>query len=180
MIDHIHCDLDGVVTDWTGGVIRLYGMNPGRVYASWPHGIYDLSTVLRVSKSDMWRRVNMSGAHFWASLQPYPWALSLHSLCRSFAPTTFLSTTSKNSHSGSGKMQWLSQHFPNVPFFVGSAPKSLCAGPGRVLIDDKDSNCRDFIQAGGSAIVFPQPWNSGRAWTANRTAYIREQLREIV
>ncbi len=179
MISRIFLDIDGVVADWQSAVIRLYSLEPREVYARWPRGVYDLAKVLHVSTANMHRRVNMCGAVFWASLDCFSWTGSLYSLAKRTAPTTFLSQTSTDSHSGSGKMQWLDCHFRGVPFFIGSENKGICAAPRRVLIDDKDSNCVDFIQAGGEAIVFPQPWNSRRAWAHNRMAYVRAQLGEL-
>ena len=39
----------------------------------------------------------------------------------------------------------------------------MLAKRGRVLIDDSDVNCEKFAAAGGTAIVFPQRWNSAHA-----------------
>lgn len=40
--------------------------------------------------------------------------------------------------------------------------KDLCAGQGRLLIEDKPSHIKDFNAAGGFGVTFPQPWND--AW----------------
>jgi 5'(3')-deoxyribonucleotidase len=52
------------------------------------------------------------------------------------------------------KISWASQHFPGIPVWFGpySRDKQLHARPGDILIDDRDSNIREWAAAGGIAI----------------------------
>ena len=62
--------------------------------------------------------------------------------------------------SSMGKVHWLQQFFdPRFRQYMLGSHKYLMAKPGVVLIDDSDVKCTKFIEAGGDAIVFPQPWN---------------------
>jgi hypothetical protein len=115
------------------------------------------------------------------------------SVCEGFAPTTILTSPSKDPAAAAGKTRWLQSVFGrDFRSYLIGPDKQSCARPGAVLIDDRDENCDSFRQAGGRAIVFPQRWNSGHAhrteWVrdnietqiaARPVAYIAEQLREM-
>lgn len=50
------------------------------------------------------------------------------------------------------------------------------AKSGAILIDDYDVNVSKFIQNGGRAILFPQPWNENRAITEDKIDFVIGQL----
>jgi hypothetical protein len=85
-----------------------------------------------------------------------------------------------------GKVHWLQQFFdPRFRRYMLGSHKHLMAKPGVVLIDDSDAKCEKFIEAGGGAILFPQPWNSNydqidaRKPYGSRLAFVENQLDEI-
>jgi hypothetical protein len=166
-ITRIFLDLDGVLADWASAAIRLHDHDPISILAAWPVGTYDLADVLGISGNEMWRPINAAGAGFWANLQPLPWCGDLMSLCQRTAPTTILTSPSKDPAAAAGKTRWLQSVFGSSfrDYLIGPA-KVACAYPGAVLIDDADKNCETFVassqgvRTGGRAIVFPQPWNS--------------------
>jgi hypothetical protein len=125
--------------------------------------------VLGISGNEMWRPINAAGADFWANLKPLPWCTELMTACTSIAPTTILTSPSKDPRAAAGKTAWLQRVFGSSfrDYLIGPA-KAACAHRGAVLIDDSDEGCKAFEAAGGRAVVFPQPWNSGhaerRAW----------------
>ena len=43
--------------------------------------------------------------------------------------------------------------------FAPSHQKQLLAGKNRILIDDSQRNVEQWKQAGGRAVLVPQPWN---------------------
>lgn len=60
-----------------------------------------------------------------------------------------------------GKRQWIKQHLPpemEENYFIGK-DKFVCAGPGHLLIDDVEENVTLWEKAGGTAVLFPRPWN---------------------
>tara|TARA_B100000700_G_C14367978_1_gene544625 strand:+ start:90 stop:317 length:228 start_codon:yes stop_codon:yes gene_type:complete len=63
--------------------------------------------------------------------------------------------------------------------------KHLLAKPDVVLIDDSDEKCRKFIEAGGHAILLPQPWNANHGLVdpekeyGGRMDYVDSRMNEI-
>jgi hypothetical protein len=184
-VTRIFLDLDGVLADWASAAIRLHGLDPATVLATWPPGIYELADVLGISGNAMWRPINMARGTFWAKLEPLPWVHDLMHTCMSIAPTTILTSPSKDPDAASGKTQWLQTMFGADfrDYLIGPA-KAACAYRGAVLIDDRDEGCKSFIAAGGHAIVFPQPWNSEHAvvpWIEREgpAGYVRDRMRRV-
>jgi len=178
-IDRIFLDLDGVLADWIGGVCRLYGID--RSLAENTTGPYqDISDVLGVSTNALWRAVDEAGSRFWAELDRYPWARPLFEYCEAIAPTTILTSPSWHPTSLSGKLEWLNRHLrwrgekAFRQYLIGP-DKVACARPGALLIDDRDSQCEAFRAAGGSAILFPQPWNKMRD-RKDRAGHVYDEL----
>jgi FMN phosphatase YigB (HAD superfamily) len=167
-VNRIFLDLDGVLADWASAAIRAHGHDPVAIYAGWQPGTYDLADVLGISGNAMWGPVNDAGADFWANLQPYPWCRPLMDLCTSLAPTTILTSPSKDPAAASGKTRWLQAQFgSDFRSYLIGPDKVSCARRGAVLIDDADKNCDGFRAAGGSAIVFPQKWNIGHRYATD-------------
>lgn len=193
MIERIFLDLDGVLADWSSAAIRACGQDPDTVHSSWPLGAYELADVLGISTNEMWRRIHAQGARFWAELEPYPWLDSVFAACSTIAPTTILTSPSKDPSAAAGKTAWLQKHFgADFRKYLIGPDKVSCARPGAVLIDDSDKNCDGFAAARGSAIVFPRVWNSAfgalAGWREgardidieNRPArYVRQRLEVI-
>lgn len=59
------------------------------------------------------------------------------------------------------------------------APRTM-RRPGRVLIDDNDTNCAKWREHGGTAILFPQPWNSDHTKVSERIHVVGERLVEAM
>jgi hypothetical protein len=184
-VTRILLDLDGVLADWATAAILQHGRDPAVVLSTWPAGVYDLADVLGISGNAMWQPINEAGAEFWATLDPLPWCGDLMSLCTGIAPTTILTSPSKDPGAASGKTRWLQSVFGSSfrDYLIGPA-KAACAGRGAVLIDDRDEGCESFIAAGGHAIVFPQPWNSAHAvvpWIEREgpAGYVLDKIRGI-
>jgi hypothetical protein len=56
-----------------------------------------------------------------------------------------------NPCSTAGKLMWIQWHLPvsmHRNFLIGPV-KDFCAGAGKILIDDRESNCLSFIEPGG-------------------------------
>lgn len=172
MIDHdtIYLDMDGVLADFISSALSVHGRDPEEVLRSWPPGKYDVVQVLGMSEQKFWREIDAHGGPmsvstpgqpFWKDLKPYPWRDAIWDLCGRYAPTCILTSPSKNSGSVAGKVRWL-QDWMGYDFrdYILAPRKWRVSRPGAVLIDDQDRNCQKWEKAGGTAIVFPRPWNS--------------------
>ena len=168
MISHVLLDMDGVLCDFVSAAMRVHGFSYDE--ALWPEGQDALFDTLGVSVSEFWREIDRFDEEqgFWARLKAYSWFQDLVAMVE---PIGFTIATSPSSDPfcASGKVQWLHRHFGETfnNYMVGSQ-KSLLAARGRVLIDDRDKECDRFREAGGEAIVFPQPWNSNHAHCTDR------------
>jgi len=148
-------DLDGVFVNWVKGALKAHGRTETHddivswnFYKDW--GMTD---------REFW--APMAGSKFWEDLEPYPWMGEFYEgLCD--LGDVYISTSPNSCpHCHAGKLYWLKKHLGIKPkrVMIGGA-KHLMAGNG-VLIDDYVENVHKFREAGGTALLFKQPWNSG-------------------
>jgi len=169
----IYVDMDGVLADFVGGVLRLSEseLRPEDVTD------YDLYSVLGVSVAEFWKRIDQRGALWWAELDPYPWAAYLWQMAREAGDAYVLSTPSQSPSSSSGKVMWIDRHLPQRDRrrYILAPDKTPLARRGAILIDDRPANCESWRRRGGRVIPFPQPWNN---WCGS-AADVIEQLRAV-
>lgn len=164
---HILIDMDGVLADFVGGVLTLFGWPESHQakYDAWPKGEYDLAKVLGVSNSELWRVVQIEGTSFWKNLKACPEAEQLMvEIYKSRIPFTVVTSPSRDPLCAAGKVYWLQNFFDKSfrSYFIGSQ-KWLLAKEGVLLIDDYDVNCEAFSMHGGKAFTWPRPWNKYHA-----------------
>jgi 5'(3')-deoxyribonucleotidase len=158
-INHIFLDMDDVLCDFVGGVLRLVHREDALQH--WPTGQWHIHKVLGIDSHELQSVIDHHGEHFWAGLKPLPWAEELVHICESFATVSIASIPSHSPYSAAGKLQWIERHFPKF-----SREYDLCTNKARlatdccVLIDDNERNTDEFQEAGGRGVLFPQPWNS--------------------
>lgn len=174
-IKKICLDLDGVIVDFHTPAITLQGMDPVSVLLQWPRGEYELGKVLNVDINEFWRNVDSAGVHFWANLKKYSWSDRLiETVFKSGLNSTILTTPSRSPFSSHGKVHWIQGEFGETfrKYILCANCKSFCADSETLLIDDSDHNCEKFVDAGGHAVLWPQPWNK-----SNQT--VDEAINEI-
>ncbi|MCA9013750.1 MAG: hypothetical protein KDA77_00330 [Planctomycetaceae bacterium] len=176
-IDQIYLDMDGVLVDWFGGVCRLYERNKDYAEDHWPIG-GATECALQIDGDKMWEHIDLGGIHWWANLKPFPWVGELLSLFSGRVDQlSILSSPANSAYAATGKILWIKQHVPGLADRVHlTADKHLLAREGALLIDDNDENCRNFIEAGGQAIVFPQAWNEERICRHRPVDYLKARL----
>ena len=175
-ITQICLDLDEVLCDFVGPALRLHGLDPANVLATWPAGEYSMHTVLAMGELDFWNPILSTGYDFFLGLPLKPWAEELLDFCGKIARVTIVSRCTHGA-CAAGKMDWLERHGLKR-YLIGPA-KDTCAHSGSVLIDDWDQNCEDFAQAGGRGILFPRIWNPLHGLKDDPMAYVRRQLKEL-
>ena len=72
-------DMDGVLTDFEGGVARLFDVQLPDPAERIGQPVHEL---LGVTKGQLWGRIDQAGLSFWQELEPLPWAQDLITLCR--------------------------------------------------------------------------------------------------
>lgn len=178
-IEHVFIDMDGVMADWVGAVCDLFGrFQEDYVSRNWTPGEYSIEQILNISTERLWATINRQGIDWWAHLEPLPWWRDLLAIVEAAeVETSILTAPGRCDHALTGKGRWLNQHLPTYRGRLHmTKEKHLLAGPDRLLIDDSDENCRRFIEAGGAAIVYPQPWNSAHLYAGRPLPGIKRQL----
>jgi len=157
-------DMDGVIVDLATALHKRYNL---------PFSYHDSSYPYESGWWDIWppKSLGMSPLEAWNDLDEDFWVnvgwtkdgpdilvylesiFGPENICLLSAPTL--------SHSVSGKFKWIEKNLPQYlkRFLIGPA-KRFCAYEDAVLIDDRDKNVEEFIDAGGQAILVPRPWNS--------------------
>lgn len=153
--DYIFLDMDGVITDFVEAAGVAIG-HPNHVPQRW-----DYFETLGMTQDQFWEHIDARGEDFWTNLRPYPWFLELFGAMQRQGRKVFItSTPSRARWSASGKIKWLRTHLNDTyNDYIFLTDKTVLAGPGRVLVDDNERSCVAFREAGGKAVIFPQPWN---------------------
>ena len=182
MLDTVLIDMDGVLADFARHAFAKFDRLD--ILDNWPAGKYDLEEILGIPQDEIWEVLDKEGPEFWANLPVLPWATDLCALTRKMVGRFYIATSpSRAPASSMGKVYWMQRFFdPRFRRYMLGSHKYLMAKPGVVLIDDSDDKCAKFIEAGGSAILFPQPWNAnynkvleGEAH-GGRLAFVEEQI----
>lgn len=175
MFEHVFLDMDGVLCDFTQRAMAVNGHNYDE--QTYPRLEWDICKVVGVSETVFWDRID-NDALFWEKLRPFPWFYDLMAMAVLHGEVRIVTTPSSSPASHSGKRHWLSQF--GVPFEpIMCKAKHLLAAPGRLLIDDNDKNVLNFREAGGDAIVFPQPWNTAHEQMPRRLEYVAEEIAKL-
>jgi 5'(3')-deoxyribonucleotidase len=154
----IYLDMDDVVADWMPAARAIVNRN-------WEYGE-------RIPDSD-WNKVKAK-ERFYRDLPLKTGAHELVDYCKNAVATKladglFFLTALPHDYSmpfaSYDKIAWAQQHFPDIPVFFGpfSHDKWRHCKPGDILIDDRTSNCEEWIEAGGRAHIYRQ-WTECHTW----------------
>lgn len=153
----VFLDVDGVLTDWSGGVCKLLGIDP-----------YDpeAQKILRADKAmcgykfgsleDVDKAVLAAGHKFWMDLELLPWANDLLELCNRY-DLYFLTASGRFHQGAAAKCDYILEHFGSYKYVI-TKYKYLCAKPNALLIDDLSKNVRAFEEHGGVTFHWPCQW----------------------
>jgi hypothetical protein len=155
----IYLDMDDVVADWHTAAQEFLRMR-------W-HKENE-----RIPQED-WDKIKMN-SHFYRELPLKENAHDLVQFCRDAVSNgladelRFLSALPRNNDMTWAvwdKVLWAQEHFPGIPVFLGpySYDKYKHCKPGDILIDDRTSNCEEWIAAGGHSHIY-RTWEACRPW----------------
>ena len=135
---NIFCDLDGVLVDFNKGYFELTGHRLDGVHRTDTH---------------FWDPINEAGYDFWINLKWMPDGKDLWSYIEKYNPE-LLSAPSRKPDSRIAKYDWVERELPGVHLILRRAKnKKEFASPTSILIDDRDDNISDWINAGGIGIL---------------------------
>jgi len=166
----IYLDMDGVIVNFVKGVSFILADND--MHFNWTsmrrgHDLtleesYDMAKMLGLTPSYFWKQIDKRPT-FWDGLHSYPWMKELMDMLHKQGNVVLLSSPSMSPDCVRGKTEWIQRELGNYYreyIFCPAKHKLKLAGPDTLLIDDSTKNVNDFINAGGHALLFPQPWNT--------------------
>lgn len=164
-----YLDMDGVLVDFVGGALRHFKKDIPRKDVRWD--IEEHCGFQSGSRALFWEEL---GRHFWANLDWTEEGKELLAGLEEIFGDRILLMTSPCLTPGcaEGKLEWVRRNAPKHDRRVMIGPaKYLCAGPGKILIDDHDANVDKFFDEGGLCIQPPRPWNRLRSLTDDRGGF---------
>jgi len=154
----IYLDVDDVVADWMATARAIVNRN-------WNYGE-------RIPDED-WNKVRAK-ERFYRDLPVKKGAYELvfyckHLVSQGLADNLFFLTALPHGndvpYAVYDKVHWCDLHFPGIPMFIGpfSHDKWQHCKPGDILIDDRVSNCEEWIRQGGQAHIY-RTWEACKPW----------------
>ncbi len=173
----VFLDMDGVLADFMSAACEIHDQ-PTPYTGEW-----DMAAHFGITSGEFWAKIERA-TFFWRDIKPLPYLSQVLSLAGMLSSSVhLLSSPACHSTCHSGKFLWRQKNIP-IPgpelILCKAEHKHLLATPNRLLIDDKDENCQSWRDAGGKAIVFPQPWNSARhAVSLGPMFYLAQELEKL-
>jgi 5'(3')-deoxyribonucleotidase len=159
-IKTIFLDMDGVIVDFQGAVLKRHGIKEVSNPTEWE---YRYRKDFGMSCDEFWMDKDNE---FWSNL---PFTSEAEGIFKAFDDRNLSDRVCLLSHpqrhAFQGKVDWIKKYLPcifnNKAFLLG-LDKTWCAHPKALLIDDCEDHCIDFIGYGGNAFLVPRPWNHKR------------------
>lgn len=160
----IYIDIDGVCADFITAALKKH-----RKEIDWSkhEGEYDLAKILKISNTQFWSPLN--SIDFWTSIKPYKSLYKfLDELYKLDQDLYFVTSPAQQNAFYLGRYIWFKDniklHFDltdkKSPQLIIIKDKHLLVNDiDDILIDDNDSNIKNWNSAGGIGILFPQYWN---------------------
>jgi hypothetical protein len=133
---HIFIDLDGVLADFDAHA-RAHGKYTSDGRTKWDELDYQ----------------------WWSTMPVYPGAKAFYDAALKLGEVRFLSAPAANEGCFSGKAHWVQGFLPEHGKFAmkeliicAARDKHYLAGANRILIDDRQNNIKDWVDAGGIGI----------------------------
>ncbi len=150
-IEKIYIDMDGVLADFDGGIRNLCHREP-----------VDQMTATSEENMKLWDAVRKVD-HFYDKLEIMPGSdVMLRTLFAKYKDRCEILTgipkpDKRIEHAGEDKQNWMARYFGSdikVNIVLRSQKKERCKGIGCVLIDDYQKNIDQWVQHGGTGILF--------------------------
>ena len=158
-----YIDMDGVLADFFKSALLVNHVDCSAI--NYPKGQYNIEKWLGVKTEYFWERIDDHGEGFWSGLDLCEGALELWEIVQPLNPI-ILTSPSMQPHCVSGKLKWLQSTFGNQfrdYIFCPAQHKLHLAKEHCLLVDDRETNVRDFYAVGGQAYLWPHIGNNSAA-----------------
>jgi 5'(3')-deoxyribonucleotidase len=163
----VYLDMDGVLVDFVGGLHLALGLYYDPVTYPYKRGDYEMFPYAVEATKGRHTMDSLIQAcrtvPFWANLSWDRRGRAIMRIVERYTDQAYLASYPMDHHDAwVGKLHWVDEHLPGYKsrLILMTAHKQLLARPGAILIDDRDDNISQFIEAGGQGYLVPQPWNS--------------------
>lgn len=168
----VFLDMDGVLVDFMTAVCRMFKLPE-------PPQIYNFFEPIR-------EEVNKTAttSFFYNLKWMHDGKEILSSVLDRFPQENIylLTALMPNPESGTGKLLWIREHLPRwykEQTIISTAPKHLLARSDTLLIDDKNENIDEFIEAGGRGLLVPRAWNRAHFCADQSVEVVRNFLEAL-
>lgn len=175
-------DMDGILTDFLSGALRVHGLPPDYLGQNHPIGTWDVSHCVGGTPDKFWEPIHNAGAGFWEDLDPLPLAGHVAEMMNEQFGTKWYVVTAPSRHTSSyvGKINWLRRFFHSAfDRFILTHNKHLLANAHCILIDDSEANVEKFEDFGGHGIVYPTLQNSLHPLSDTPLTHVHSSLHAI-
>ena len=144
------------MVNFVKGACKIHDVNYDRILENWKLGCWNMEEVLGVDAAYFYGKLE-EDPDYWVNLEDYDYAKNMWNRLSQLAPTYVCSTPTYDPNSGRGKMIWMQKFFDKgFRDYILTPRKYMCAAPNHILIDDHEDNIKQFNEAGGIGILFPQ------------------------
>lgn len=110
--------------------------------------------VIKFGRNEFWEVINKAGSKFWSEIKWLPDGKQLWNYIKPYNPI-ILTAPSYDPSSKIGKKEWMENNLPGVEMILCYAKdKKQYASSTSILIDDSESNIKDWSEAGGISILY--------------------------
>ncbi len=159
-------DLDDVLNEFTMHALKWYDIDVK---------YEDIVTrdIVKTAQDHGWEH---DAVTFWRYLPQSVWSRCPRSkLFDVISGDYILTAPTTNPSCAAGKIEWLNNNWKKG--HIITEHKWLLSKPGRVLVDDSESNIKSWERAGGTGILVPRPWNKNR--DKDMVEYTMDKLNDL-
>jgi len=175
----VYLDMDGVLVFWFEGFAKLFNLTPEeyeelkQFYIK--HKFVEDCPVRPKEEWEKWIDLaNENNGEWWYNLNPLPWAKELYGRINELDivdEVAFLTSPGKKyTLCWEQKRQWLKKHI-GADNLICTPYKYHCAGRGKILVDDTFKHCKQFIEHGGNAVLWPNNFDLMNLREGNSIVY---------
>jgi 5'(3')-deoxyribonucleotidase len=157
----IGVDVDGVVADFVGPVLRHVALRTGRQLTDSDIARFDMAGALGADAWESVKRELLSPPGFALGLEPYPGAVQGVRALREMGRVVFVTTPFTGSPTWSfERTEWLMKRLDASRSDIAHlVDKTLFAGD--ILVDDAPNQLEAWVRSGRAAVRMARPWNEG-------------------
>lgn len=160
----LYLDMDDVLAEFKRAACIIHGYTGEEPELQ----VWELPAAMGISNTQFW--APLDNYSFWVSLKECPWAETLMKKMRKcFGSVVICSSPSHSSSCYAAKVDWLrARRWYKGEDIILMSHKERLAKENTYLLDDRQENVISFVSAGGTGLLFPQPWNISKTQPTKR------------